>query len=69
MKSISRPYTVSALNFHKHKMLSIFMTSLKVFYDLLKVKKVEYVVKKVEYVCQPEYCRLTDVFLYEEEMR
>ena len=47
MKSISRPYTVSALNFHKHKMLSIFMTSLKVFYDLLKVKK-------VEYVCQPE---------------
>lgn len=62
MKSISRPYTVSALNFHKHKMLSIFMTSLKVFYDLLKVKK-------VEYVCQPEYCRLTDVFLYEEEIR
>ena len=65
MKSISRPYTASALNFHKHKMLSIFMTSLKVFYDLLKVKKVEYVtslkvfydllkVKKVEYVCQPE---------------
>ena len=62
MKSISRQYTVSALNFHKHKMLSIFITSLKVLYDLLKGKK-------VEYVCQPEYCRLTDVFLYEEEMR
>lgn len=62
MKSISRLYTVSALNFHKHKMLSILITSLKVLYDLLKGKK-------VQYVCQPEYCRLTDVFLYEEEMR
>ena len=62
MKSISRPYTASALNFHKHKMLSILITSLKVLYDLLKGKK-------VQYVCQPEYCRLTDVFLYEEEMR
>lgn len=62
MKSISRPYTASALSFHEHMNLHIFITSLKVLYDLLKGKK-------VQYVCQPEYCRLTDVFLYEEEIR